>query len=197
MTPTPGDTLANRAAAAFADYRSGDERRMADLVELLTPILWHTARAQRLDQSTAEDVIQTAWLRLVHNAGTIAEPQAVLAWLVVTTRREAWRVQRESRRSVAVDFVDTDVVEPLAHQPDRVVELNDSARALWRHIAELPERCQALLRVIAFADQPDYAAVAAALGMPVGSIGPTRGRCLAKLRQRLAAAIKPDPKETR
>jgi len=58
---------------------------------------------------------------------------------------------------------------------------------LWQHVAGLPERCRALLRVIAFADRPDYSSVAEALGMPVGSIGPTRGRCLAKLRQLLSA----------
>ena len=63
---------------------------------------------------------------------------------------------------------------------------SDSETRLWQHIAQLPERCQALLRVIAFSDRPDYAAVAKALGMPVGSIGPTRGRCLAKLRHLLA-----------
>ena len=56
-----------------------------------------------------------------------------------------------------------------------------------RHIAALPERCRALLRVIAFADRPDYAELSKALGMPQGSIGPTRGRCLAKLRLALAA----------
>ena len=53
---------------------------------------------------------------------------------------------------------------------------------LWRHFKDLPERCQQLLRVIALAERPDYAQVADALGMPVGSIGPTRGRCLAKLK---------------
>ena len=63
---------------------------------------------------------------------------------------------------------------------------DDGDGRLWQHIAQLSERCRALLRVIAFADRPDYAAVAEALGMPVGSIGPTRGRCLAKLRQQLA-----------
>lgn len=197
MTGASGETLAGRAASAFTDYRAGNERRMADLVDLLTPILWHTARAQRLDQSTAEDVVQTAWLRLVHNAASITEPQAVLAWLVVTTRREAWRVQREARRAITMDFAESDVLESPEHQPDRLIELSDSARLLWQHVAQLPERCQALLRVIAFADRPDYAAVAAALGMPVGSIGPTRGRCLAKLRQRLTASTKPDPKESR
>ena len=58
---------------------------------------------------------------------------------------------------------------------------------LWQHVEGLPERCRALLRVIAFADRPDYAELAKALGMPQGSIGPTRGRCLAKLRLALAA----------
>ena len=59
---------------------------------------------------------------------------------------------------------------------------------LWRHVSGLSERCRYLLRVIAFAERPDYAAIADALGMPVGSIGPTRGRCLAKLRVALGQA---------
>jgi DNA-directed RNA polymerase specialized sigma24 family protein len=71
--------------------------------------------------------------------------------------------------------------------PEERVLRDDGDGRLWQHIAQLSERCQALLRVIAFADRPDYASVARALGMPIGSIGPTRGRCLAKLRQQLAA----------
>jgi DNA-directed RNA polymerase specialized sigma24 family protein len=70
--------------------------------------------------------------------------------------------------------------------PEERVLQDDGDSRLWQHIARLPERCRALLRVIAFADRPDYAAVAQSLGMPVGSIGPTRGRCLAKLRRQLA-----------
>ena len=62
---------------------------------MLTPILWHTARATRLDSATAEDVLQTVWLTLVRKADTITEPLAVLQWLVVTTKREAWRVSRD------------------------------------------------------------------------------------------------------
>jgi DNA-directed RNA polymerase specialized sigma24 family protein len=78
------------------------------------------------------------------------------------------------------------VVTPPRDLPEERVLRSDTDNRLWQHIAQLPERCQALLRVIAFADRPDYAAVAKALGMPVGSIGPTRGRCLAKLRLELA-----------
>ena len=64
---------------------------------------------------------------------------------------------------------------------------DDRQRRLWEHVQGLPERCRELMRVIAFADRPDYALIAESLGMPVGSIGPTRGRCLAKLRQLLAS----------
>jgi RNA polymerase sigma factor (sigma-70 family) len=184
----PGhQTLASRAAALFEDYRAGDDRRMAELVALVTPILWHTARAQRLDANTAEDVVQTAWLALVRGAGAITESQAVLQWLIVSTRREAWRVARRGDRLRPAEFEDDDVVAPPAEAPEERVLRGDADSRLWEHIAALPERCRALLRVIAFADRPDYASVAEALGMPVGSIGPTRGRCLAKLRQHLAA----------
>lgn len=180
------ETLACRAARLFSQFRDGDEAAMGQLVALLTPILWHTARAQRLDRENAEDVVQSTWLALVRAADTIADPQAVLAWLIVTAKRESWRVARRADRVEPREFEDDDVVSPAADLPEERVLRSDGESRLWQHIAQLPERCQALLRVIAFADRPDYAAVAKALGMPVGSIGPTRGRCLAKLRQQLA-----------
>jgi RNA polymerase sigma factor (sigma-70 family) len=179
------ETLSGRAATLFRSFRAGDEPAMAELVSLLTPILWHTVRAQRLDRDSAEDVVQTTWLALVRNTDSIADPQAVLAWLIVTARRESWRVAKRTDRVEPKDFEDDDVVAPSRELPEERVLQSDSETRLWQHIAQLPERCQALLRVIAFSDRPDYAAVAKALGMPVGSIGPTRGRCLAKLRNLL------------
>lgn len=184
--PVP-ETLATRAATLFRAYRAGDEDRMADLIDLLTPILWHTVRAQRLDRESAEDVLQTTWFALVRSSDSIADPQAVLQWLIVSARREAWRVVKRADRLEPREFEADDVVAPLRDLPEEMVLRDDGASRLWQHITALPARCQALLRVIAFADRPDYAAVAKALGMPVGSIGPTRGRCLAKLRQSLAA----------
>jgi RNA polymerase sigma factor (sigma-70 family) len=181
------ETLASRAAGLFRGYRAGDESCMGDLVGLLTPILWHTVRAQRLDRASAEDVVQSTWLAFVRGAASIADPQAVLQWLIVTARRESWRVAKRTDRAEPTDFGDDDVLAPQVDRPDERVLRADGDGRLWHHIAQLPERCQALLRVIAFADRPDYAAVARALGMPIGSIGPTRGRCLAKLRLQLAA----------
>jgi RNA polymerase sigma factor (sigma-70 family) len=182
----PG-TLSARAAALFRAFRAGDEAKMADLVALLTPILWHTARGQRLDAQTAEDVVQTTWLSLVRSADSISDPQAVLQWLLVTARREAWRVVKRTDRVEPREFEADDIIGAVQNMPEERVLQSDGDSRLWQHISQLTERCQQLLRVIAFADRPDYAAVAEALGMPIGSIGPTRGRCLAKLRQLLTS----------
>jgi RNA polymerase sigma factor (sigma-70 family) len=184
--PVP-ETLASRAAGLFSAFRTGDEAKMGELVALLTPILWHTVRAQRLDRESAEDVLQTVWLALVRNANSISDPQAVLQWLIVSSRREAWRVVKREDRVEPTEFEANDIISPARDIPEEVVLRNDGDARLWRHLEQLPERCRALLRVIAFADRPDYAAVAKSLGMPVGSIGPTRGRCLAKLRLALMA----------
>ncbi len=179
--------LGAQAAAAFSDYRAGDRDRLRDLVTLLTPLLWHTARAQRAPQQIAEDAIQTAWLRLVDASDTITDPKGVVSWLVVTVKRETWRLMRLAGREAAPETGVPDSADETT--PEDLSIANDQQRALWRHVSELSERCRALLRVIAFAATPDYAGVAASLGMPVGSIGPTRGRCLAKLR----AALVSDP----
>jgi RNA polymerase sigma factor (sigma-70 family) len=182
------DSLAVRAGRLFAAYRAGEDAAMSDLVRTLTPVLWHTVRATRLDNAAAEDVLQTVWLSLVRHGDTITEPNAVLQWLVVSAKRESWRVSR-----VQDKVRPEDVETTRAGQGDGRAEVGEQVAGaqaddvLWRHVQQLPERCQTLLRVIAFAAKPDYAQIARALGMPVGSIGPTRGRCLAKLRLALAA----------
>lgn len=192
MTTANLGSLADRAAQVFALYQAGRRERMADLVDLLTPVLWHTARSQRLDHQQAEDAVQTAWLRLVENVDSVKDPQAVLGWLVTTVRREAWRVTRREDRMTVTDEppesgVDQPLAKPAIADPAAEVVLEEGQRLLWGHIQRLPPRCQELLRVIAFSDRPDYAEISHALGMPVGSIGPTRGRCLAKLKTALQA----------
>jgi RNA polymerase sigma factor (sigma-70 family) len=178
--------LSGQAAALFVRFRGGDEAAMADLVQLLTPIMWHAVRAQGIDRDTSSDVVQTTWLSLVRSADSIAEPQALLQWLLVSARREAWRVGKRDGRVEAREFEADDLIAPAREVPEELVLRSDGDARLWQHIAALSQRCQELLRVIAFAARPDYSAVAKSLGMPVGSIGPTRGRCLAKLKLRLA-----------
>ena len=181
------ETLAARAGTLFEQFRAGDEAKIGELVSLLTPILWHTVRAQNVDQTSAEDVLQTTWLALVRGADSVADPKAVLQWLIVTAKREAWRVVKIDRRAEPQEFEDDRLVTTAEASPESEVVRDSGTVTLWRHIAELPERCRELLRVIAFADRPDYSTIAQSLGMPVGSIGPTRGRCLAKLRAQLDA----------
>lgn len=190
---SPGATsLATTAARAFALHRDGDSSAMDTLVEDVTPLLWHTARSQGADAATAEDVVQTTWLRLVEHSSDISDPQAVLQWLLMTAKREAWGAVRRGRRTVPRGAWDetlpADPTSPAAgRDPATASEESELAGAVWRHVERLPERCQQLLRLVAFVDRPDYSVVSAALGIPVGSIGPTRGRCLAKLRLALTS----------
>jgi len=179
-------TLASRAGEAFQRYRGGQSDAMADLVAMLTPILWHTVRAQRLDTASTEDVLQTTWLALVKSAHSIADSRSVLKWLIVTAKRESWRVSKGLTRQSPTELDDDDFVSAEDDTPENVTVRAASEQLLWKHVSTLPDRCQQLLRVIAFADRPDYSELARSLGMPMGSIGPTRGRCLAKLRASLA-----------
>lgn len=179
-------SLASEASEAFVDYRSGDRARLGDLVDLLTPILWRTARTQCARREDAEEAVQNTWLRLVDHADAITDPQAVLAWLLVTVRREAWQVTGRARRAAIMP--DPDAETPAREPgPEALALLSERQRVLWSHVRALSPTCQHLISVIAHAVRPDYATIAENLGIPVGSIGPTRGRCLAKLRAALAA----------
>lgn len=171
-----------RAGDLFAQWLDGDARAMDELVRLLTPVLWHVVRAYGLDQGHAEDVVQTTWFALVRRHETIADPRAVSGWLTVTARREAWRVSRLHRRADVTESVELEPHLPTAPSAEQTAVQGDESRRLWDAVGLLPERCQRLLRVIAFDERPDYARIATDLKMPVGSIGPTRQRCLGKLR---------------
>ncbi len=183
--------LAHLAAHAVAAYRTCDCEPLARLVASVTPLLWRTVRAQGADNEQAQDVVQNVWLTLVRDIETIRDPHATLQWLLVTARRAAWRAVRRSRDDLVRTEQDDQVTEWLAapgdEAPDAVVARDERDQALWRHVRDLPERCRQLLALVAMVDRPDYSVVSRTLGMPVGSIGPTRGRCLAKLRLALAS----------
>jgi RNA polymerase sigma factor (sigma-70 family) len=176
-----------RAAAFFGAWRDGDSRAMDDLVRLMSPVLWHVVRAYGLERTLAEDVVQTTWLRLVRAHRTIADPKAVSAWLTTTARREAWKAGKAQGRVDTAEPDDLDVLLPEQQSAEERATASDDIRRLWAAVRSLNERCQRLLRVVAFDDRPDYSAIAADLSMPIGSIGPTRQRCLAKLRTALQA----------
>lgn len=183
--PTPSRW--QQAAALFEQWRDGDSLAMDDLVRLMTPVLWHVVRAYGLDRGMAEDVVQTTWLTLVRQHDAIQEPRAVAGWLLTSARREAWRVGRTQRRYDPKDTDDLDQRLPASESAEDTSVRSQSANRLWDAVTRLNERCRRLLRVVAFEERPDYTRLATELGMPIGSIGPTRQRCLAKLRTLLAA----------
>jgi RNA polymerase sigma factor (sigma-70 family) len=175
-------------AGLLAEARAGRTEALAELVPELSPMLWQVARSAGLNAADAEDVVQQAWLRLVSHLDQLSEPGSVASWLVTTTRREAWRRRSAGRRQFPAEQ------DWLDDQPDKdpdaaeLAVMDEERRELWAALAQLSPRCQQLLRIVAFVPRPDYDAVAAGLGIPRGSVGPTRGRCLAKLRALLIAS---------
>jgi RNA polymerase sigma factor (sigma-70 family) len=177
----------NRAAAIerlVRDARDGDERAWSELVQRYAGIVWATARAHRLNDADAADVSQATWLKLFRSLHTLNTPCAVGAWLATTSRRECLRcIQRSGRtepwpeeREFADDGPEVDA-QLLAGERDSLV---------LRALEQLPERDRALLRMLAADPAPSYEEIAAALAMPIGSIGPTRARALERLRRKLA-----------
>lgn len=175
----PRDLVA-QAATAFQDYRLGVPGGIDRLVRLVSPLLWHTARQCGLSTAEAEDSVQQTFFTLVRRGDSISDPLAVVRWLTVTLRRQAWRDRAMAAQRSGAEPTDDDL--PAAPSAEHAAVLTDEQRRLWAHVSSLPVRCRRLLAVIAFAPRPDYAAIADDMGMPVGSIGPTRGRCLEKLR---------------
>jgi RNA polymerase sigma factor (sigma-70 family) len=180
-TERPGEVW-GQAASAFERWAAGDAVALDELVRLMTPVLWHVVRAYRLTAELAEDVVQTTWLSLVRSRASIQEPAAVGGWLTTTARREAWKVAKATGRGIPIEDDELSRRLPDEDSAEAEVVRRDDDERLWDAVERLSERCQALLRIVAFEHRPDYTTIAANLGMPVGSIGPTRGRCLQKLR---------------
>jgi len=175
-------------ASLLESARDGDRRSLDAIVRELTPLLWHVARSEGLAEEAAADVVQGAWLHLLGSLGDIHTPVALTSWLITVTRREAWRVNAARR----TERIDEDVLARLpdpADRPDEWVVADERRRELWRAVAKLSDRCQRLVRVVAFTHRPSYQEVSVALGIARGSIGPTRGRCLARLRALLAVDL--------
>jgi RNA polymerase sigma factor (sigma-70 family) len=181
-----------RAAAA------GDQQAWNRIVDDYHRLVWSVARGFRLSQADAADVSQTTWLRLVENLDRIRDPDQLAGWLATTARRESLRLIRQGHREIpdggdsaeagngegAVGFFDG----AETGDPEAAVVADEERSDLWAAFSSLTDRCRNLLRVVAVTPLESYSAVAEALGMAVGSIGPTRSRCLEQLKRALKAA---------
>ena len=172
---------------------SGDPAAWQELVRRFSGMVWSITRAYRLNRADAADVSQTTWLRLAEHIGKINNPERVGAWLATAARRECMQSLKLTARTVPTEdmtwFDDTTTsdnpteAEVLRAEAER--ETAQRMRDLRQAFTRLPRRCSELLRVLMATPPPSYADVAAALDLPVGSIGPTRARCLQRLRQEL------------
>ncbi|MCL2418573.1 MAG: sigma-70 family RNA polymerase sigma factor [Conexibacteraceae bacterium] len=171
-------TLAELIEAAA----KGDEHAWGVIVERFEGLIWATTRAHRLAAAEAADVTQTTWMRLLENLDRIRDPERLGAWLATTARHECLRNIRLRARELPA--ADEAVFDLMTEQPIETELLTrERSDALRRALAGVGERCQALLRMLAAVTPPSYEEIGAALGMPVGAIGPTRARCLDKLRR--------------
>lgn len=175
------------AADLVGRARDGDGAAWERLVDGYVGLIWAIARGYRLAEGDAHDVTQTAWLRLVENIDRLADPARVGAWLATTTRRECLRVLRQGKRTVLLrDWEELDDADEDAPEVDAHLLRLELTGAVRDAVAQLPPRSQALLELLMLDPPPSYEEVSAALGMPVGSIGPTRGRLLRKLQALVA-----------
>jgi RNA polymerase sigma factor (sigma-70 family) len=177
--------------------RVGDSSAWDALVDRLGSRVWAVARAHRLSKADAEDVFQVTWMRLVTHIDRIREPEQVGAWLASTARHESLRVLKRLGRQVPTgDEHDLDGADVLTPPPEARLVATERQLALWKAIAAMPDFCQRLLRLFLADPPPSYEEITIALGRPQGSIGPTRRRCLEKLR-RLLAGINDDAEGSR
>lgn len=175
-----------RVAALARQAVAGDRRALDELVAEFEGLLWAIARGHRLSDADAADVGQTAWLQLLQNLHRLEDPTKMGAWLATTARRECLRKLRASAREIPND----EPPEPAAESPAIDGALLEAERdaTLWDAFGRLPSRDRALLRMLVVDPQPSYEEISAALDMPIGSIGPTRGRALERLRHELAGS---------
>jgi RNA polymerase sigma factor (sigma-70 family) len=169
--------------------QKGDDAAWSGLVHRYGALVWAICRRSGLGNTDCEDVSQTVWLRLVEALPRLREPGALPGWLVTTTRRECLRVaklvrNRKSReRPNMDDIADNDL--PAAEQKLVEAELSVVLRTAF---AQLEMRCQQLLVLLMQTPKIPYVEISAIMGIPRGAIGPTRARCLTKLRERPALA---------
>jgi RNA polymerase sigma factor (sigma-70 family) len=182
--PAPLDVawLVRRAA-------EGDRWAWERLVDQYARLIWAMTRDFKLAESDAADVVQVTWLRLLEHIDRLEHPARVGSWLAATARNECLR-SLAARKKIVLVHDDTALTDVAAHQPevDERLLADERAQTVREALGRLPHQWQRLLELLTADPPASYAEISDQLGLPVGSIGPTRGRCLARLRVLLQAS---------
>jgi RNA polymerase sigma factor (sigma-70 family) len=182
--PAPDDPLPGMVWAAA----NGDAHAWAQLVDRFAGLVWSICWSYRLNSEDAADVGQLTWLHLLEHLDRIRDPQRLAGWIATTCRRECQAMLRKSRPLVSTE---QEQIERLLGGGGAADEPSLTAAehaALWQAFQLLGEWCQRVLRALVIDAEdgpPSYQAVAATLQVPIGSLGPTRARCLRQLRKLL------------
>jgi RNA polymerase sigma factor (sigma-70 family) len=165
--------------------RKGDQRAWDALVERYAPLIWSICRRHQMSNADAEDVGQSVWMQLVSHLDTVRDPAALPGWLATTTRRECRRVVSAARGPhTSRQLLDAEnISDEQARTAEQELLAAERRAALLEAFSCLGPSCQQLMAMLLEDPPMPYAEISAVLGIPVSSIGPTRGRCLDKLRR--------------
>jgi RNA polymerase sigma factor (sigma-70 family) len=169
--------------------KRGDQEAWEQLLRRYKSLVCSVARSYRLPANDAEDVSQLVWLRLVEHLGNIREPRALPGWIVTTARRECLALLSTNRRTISLDGCPEGYGTLCAQAPDLDENLwrIERRQALQQGLGELPEHQRQLLLLLTTDPAPSYTELSRRLGIPRGSIGPTRARALRRLRRLIDA----------
>jgi RNA polymerase sigma factor (sigma-70 family) len=186
MEPAEVTVLIHRAA-------EGDPTAWNAIVDEFAGLLWSVVRGFRLNEAQSADAVQTTWLRLVEHIADLREPEHVAGWLKTTAHRVCLQVIRQGGREQLTDWEeDRGPVSGVRYEgpdedgPEAAAMRQEQQVLVRRALAELPDRHRQLMELLVASPPISYQDISARLGMPVGSIGPTRARILARLREALA-----------
>jgi RNA polymerase sigma factor (sigma-70 family) len=186
---SPPDAASLEIAGWVRRAATGDFHAWNRLVDQYSRLLWSITASFKLGESDAADVVQTTWMRLIEHIDRIEQPARVGSWLASTARNECLRHVAARKRIVLVhEDAEFDGIDQQGPEVDEALLTSERARDVRQAMACLPTQWQRLMEML-MADPPvSYAEISDQLGVPIGSIGPTRGRCLAKLRVLLDAS---------
>ncbi len=175
--------------APVAELLAAADRGQQDawnaLVDRYGRLVWSVIRGFRLDAATAADVSQTVWLRLVEHSSRIREPERLASWLATTARNESIRASKRMARAVPTEFT-VEVADDGAPTLDERLLDDEQMREVLAAYEQVSAKCRELLNLLC-ADPPlEYEEISSVLDMPIGSIGPTRARCLERMRRLVA-----------
>lgn len=182
MGKTPSEQTDHELVGACLD---GDEAAWAALVDRYAALVYSIPNRHGLGDNLSQDVFQGVWMLAVRHLGALRDAQSLAAWLITTTQRETWRVSKQVSNESKLDTAEMSEITWSDPDEATLLEQRQQLRGSFRR---LDERCRDLLMEVFREERPSYDQLAERLGMPRGSIGPTRTRCLEKLRSLIAGS---------